>query len=324
MKKKYSSLFIFLIITSFVLTSCKKENPVSLAIVKTYPPLYIASNAVTLGFTVESDGGSKIIDCGIYIGASENPETAGTRLQIGSDTGSYVIQVNGLSPNSQYYIKAYAKNSKGESLGAQEIFTSPGTILDYDNNKYETVKIGNQLWMANNLKTTRYLNGDLIGTTNTPTTDISGETAPKYQWSFGGDDANSLIYGKLYTYYTISDSRKVCPVGWHIPSDTEWMTLESALGGYTIAGSSLKETGNSHWLSYNLDATNITCFKALPGGYRNSTGGFSFKGNYGYWWSATEGDVVSAWARFLFDQSGQLSKVNFLKKNGASVRCIKD
>jgi uncharacterized protein (TIGR02145 family) len=278
---------------------------------------------VTIGCTVESDGGSAFV-CGIYMGLSQNPEISGTQFQIGSDTGVFLGQVIGLSPDTQYFVKAYAKNAKGESLGDQIDFTTPGTITDYDNNVYETVKMGNKLWMAINLRTTHYLNGDLIGTTNPSTLDISGEDSPKYQWSYGGDEANTLIYGKLYTYYAITDSRKVCPTGWHVPSDSEWTTLESVLGGFYIAGSKLKEAGNSHWISpYNLDATNESCFKALPGGYRNPTG-FSYIGNYGYWWSATEGDVNNAWVRSLFVQDSQISRMNFMKKSGASVRCLKD
>jgi uncharacterized protein (TIGR02145 family) len=324
MKTKNIYWFLLFIIISFALITCKKDNNISLPTVKTYSPLYVASTAATVGCTVESDGGSAIIDCGLYIGNSQNPETAGTKLQIGSDTGVFLGIVTGLLPNIQYYIKAYAQNAKGESLGDQVIFTTPGTIADYDNNIYETVKISTQTWMAKNLRTTHYLNGDLIGTSNPLILDISNELSPKYQWSYGGDDANALIYGKLYTWYAITDTRKVCPVGWHIPADTEWATLESTLGGYTIAGSHLKETGNSHWISYNLDATNVSCFSALPGGYRNQTGGFSYVGNYGYWWSSTQGDVTTAWVRSIFVQSGMVSKVDLIKRYGASVRCIKD
>jgi uncharacterized protein (TIGR02145 family) len=325
MKTRNSYLFLLFIIISFTLTTCKKDKNISLPTVETYSPIYIASTAATVGLTVTSDGGSPIIDCGIYMGTSQNPETTGNRLQIGNDTGVFRGIVSGLLPNVQFYIKAYAQNAKGESIDDQVTFTTPGTISDYDNNVYETVKIGTQTWMAKNLKTTHYLNGDPIGTTTPATLDISGETSPKYQWSYGGDDANSVVYGKLYTWYVITDSRKICPTGWHIPADAEWTTLESTLGGFGIAGSRLKEAGNSHWISpYNLDATNESCFSALPGGYRNQTGAFSFTGNYGYWWSSVEGDATTAWTRSLFVQASQVSRINLNKQYGASVRCIKD
>jgi uncharacterized protein (TIGR02145 family) len=317
--------FLLFIILSFTLITCKKIDKISLPMVITYTPSYIESTSVTIGCMVESDGGSPILGCGIYMGISQNPETTGTQLQIASDTGSFLGQVSGLLPNTQYFIKAYAENARGESLGAEVNFTTPGTITDSENTIYETVRIGPQLWMAQNLGTSHYLNGDIISTTNPATLDISNVTSPEFQWSYGGDGSNSTIYGKLYTWYTITDSRKVCPAGWHIPADSEWTTLESTLGGYIIAGSELKEAGNSHWVSpYNLDATNESCFKALPGGYRNITGGFSYLGSYGYWWSSTEEDATNGWVRSLFVQSGQISRTAFLKMNGASVRCIKD
>ena len=312
-------------IFSFTFTTCKKADKISLPVAITYTPLFIESTYVTIGCMVESDGGSPIVGCGIYMGLSQNPETTGTQLQIATDTGSFLGQVSGLLPNTQYFIKAYAKNVRGESLGAQVNFTTPGTITDYENNIYETVRIGTQLWMAQNLGTTHYLNGDIIVTTNPATLDISNVTSPEFQWSYGGVDANVIIYGKLYTWYTITDSRKVCPTGWHIPTDSDWTSLESTLGGYIIAGSELKEAGNSHWASpYNLDATNESCFKALPGGYRNVTGGFLSLGSYGNWWSSTDGDATNGWIQSLFVQTGQISKTVFLKVNGASVRCIKD
>jgi uncharacterized protein (TIGR02145 family) len=328
MKRQGYFWLIILMITGFALPSCKKESNLVSPTVTSYSPFFLSSSTATVGFRVVSDGGSKILDCGIYIGLAANPETGGTKLSVASDTGTYVFQVNGLVAGTQFYMKSYAKNSRGDGLSDQITFTTPSKIKDYDNNSYETVSIANQLWMSENLKATHFQNGDPLGTTTVPAFDISGESTPKYQWSYNGDDAFAAIYGKLYTYYAITDSRKICPAGWHIPTDTEWMTLESALGGYTIAGSSLKEAGTSHWISpYNSDATNASCFKALPGGYRNSTIGantFSYIWNYGYWWSATEGDAGNAWVRTLFVQSTQISRISFGKKGGASVRCLKD
>jgi uncharacterized protein (TIGR02145 family) len=318
----YRLLLCFII--SSIFTTCKKEDNISLPIIKTYSPLYIASTLATVGCIVESDGGSDII-CGLYMGTSQNPESTGTQLQIGSDTGVFLGQVTGLLPNTQYYIKAYAKNVKGEGLGDQVDFITPGTILDYDNNVYETVKISSQLWMAKNLRTTYYLNGDLIGTTNPSTLEITSENSPKYQWSYSGDEANTLSYGKLYTWYTITDTRKICPLGWHIPTDMEWTTLETLLGGYAIAGSKLKEVGTVHWLSpYNIDATNESCFSGLPGGYRSWNGPFLLIHNDGYYWSSSESEEVTSWIRILDTGSPSVGRTGLIKSFGASVRCIKD
>lgn len=121
MKAQNINWFFVLVILSFSLIACKKSDNITLPIVKTNSPLYFASTLATVGLTVESDGGSNII-CGIYMGTSQNPETSGTQLQMGNDTGVYVGQVTGLLPNTQYYIKAYAKNVKGEGLGEEVIF----------------------------------------------------------------------------------------------------------------------------------------------------------------------------------------------------------
>jgi len=307
---------------SFV--TCKKDNNVVLPQVLTYTPQFIASTEATVGCTAESDGGADII-CGIYMGTSQNPETTGIQFQIGSETGIFLGQVTGLTANTQYFIKAYAINSEGESLGDEISFTTPETIMDLQENVYNTVKIGDQLWMAENLQTTTYQNGEVIETTSPATFDISAESSPKYQWAYDGMVNNGSAYGLLYTWHTVTDNRKICPTGWHIPDDAEWTLLETTLGGFSIAGSKLKESGNSHWISpYNIDATNESCFRALPGGYKNETGAFSYLENYGYWWSSTQGDVNSSWARSLNVQAAQVTRIDFIKNNGASVRCVKD
>jgi uncharacterized protein (TIGR02145 family) len=239
--------------------------------------------------------------------------------------GTFLGQITGLTPGTEYFVKAFVKNSDAEKLGEEASFTTPDIILDYDNNDYETLIIQDQVWMASNLMTTHYMNGDLIDTTDPSTLDISGEDSPKYQWSYEGEEANTAVYGNLYSYYTVSDTREVCPDGWHVPEDSEWTILETTLGGNDIGGSLLKEAGNVHWIApYNLDATNESLFTALPGGYRNNTGEFAHLKNYGYWWSSTESDAANAWLRALYVESTQILRDNTPKSNGASVRCIQD
>ena len=316
--------FILLMVFAIVFMACKKDGNVTLPEVATYLPQYVASTEATVGCTVDSDGGADII-CGIYIGTSQNPDKTGTQFQIATDIGAFLGQVTGLTPNVQYYVRAYAKNTKGEGLGEEISFTTPEKVSDIEDNLYNTVKIGGQMWMAENLRTTTYNNGEVIGATASPGLDISAETTPKYQWAYDGSVGNIDSYGRLYTWFTVTDSRKVCPAGWHVPSDAEWTSLETVLGGFTIAGSKLKEIGNSHWIApYNLDATNESCFRALPGGYRNMTGGFSYLENNGYWWSSSEADLLNSWIRSLSVQSGQALRSDYIKKHGLAVRCIKD
>jgi len=138
-----------------------------------------------------------------------------------------------------------------------------GTVDDIEGNSYKWLRIGDQLWMAENLKTTKYANGDVIPD-GTGVGDLLGATEPKYWFAYNDDLNNSNTYGLLYTWHTIKDSRNVCPAGWHVPSDDEWDELAGYGEGYK-----LKETGTTHWQSPNDGATNETGYTALPGGYRD-------------------------------------------------------
>jgi uncharacterized protein (TIGR02145 family) len=315
---------IFTLFLSFmVFYSCKKDNS-TISTVETYIPIYIASYSATIGCDVKSDGGSVLNDCGVYMGTSQNPEISGVQLKMGNDTGLVLGRISGLLPNRLYFVKAYAINDKGKALGEQINFTTLGTVSDFENNVYETAKIGNQVWMASNLKTAHYLNGDAIPTTSPATKDINAETSPKYQWAYDGNETNAATYGRLYTWYAVTDSRKVCPTGWHIPTDAEWAILTNYLGGESIAGGKLKESGTAHWTSPNTEATNETGFKALPAGYRYETSAFSQIGNFSNWWSSTEYGTGNAWDIGLAYNSKGVGRSNHAMDNGFSVRCIKD
>jgi len=199
------------------------------------------------------------------------------------------------------------------------------TVTDKDGNVYKTVTIGTQVWMAENLKTTKYRNGDLIGTTTPATKDISGENTPKYQWAYNGNETNVATYGRLYTWYAVTDSRNVCPTGWHLPTDIELTTLTTFLGGESIAGGKLKETGTTHWESPNTGATNESGFTALPGGYRIDYDIVFYDiGFYGYWWSSTEYSSENAYYLGLGNVGSDVDSNSEDKLSGFSVRCLRD
>ena len=204
-------------------------------------------------------------------------------------------------------------------LNAQE------TITDIDGNSYETVKIGEQVWMKENLKTTSYANGEIIPTTHPYTLDISDETAPKYQWAYNEDESNVKVYGRLYTWYTVTDSRKVCPQGWHVPSLKEWKTLFEYLGGGNEAANKLKEAGAEHWKGLSTNATNESGFSALPAGSRWLYGKFVQLGEFGHYWSGDAYQEGIAF-RILLRNNNSIDKQFGAAdaKNGWPVRCIKD
>jgi uncharacterized protein (TIGR02145 family) len=198
------------------------------------------------------------------------------------------------------------------------------TVKDIDGNVYTSVTIGTQVWMVENLKTTKYSNGDLIGTTTTATLDISLETTPKYQWAYDGNENNVTTYGRLYTWYAVMDSRNVCPTGWHVPSDAEWTALTKYLGGKRVAGGKLKEIGTTHWQSPNTGATNETGFTALPSGGRSNYGSYGTFGYFGIWWSSTESATLDAYILRLTYDRRKVYRNSGYKYSGFSIRCLKD
>jgi uncharacterized protein (TIGR02145 family) len=205
----------------------------------------------------------------------------------------------------------------------------PQTVTDIDGNVYQTVRIGKQIWMSENLKTTKYSNGDIIGTTDPVNKSIIDEINPKYQWVYGGETANLIPYGRLYTYYAIADSRNVCPTGWHVPESSEFNELIDSIGGNTIAGGKLKEDGFDHWISPNTDATNETGFTALPGGYRSHAGGNGISGSpsmgyYGFYWTHSSLSDTYAESKRFENETGIVGDHITEKNDGISVRCVKD
>ena len=196
-----------------------------------------------------------------------------------------------------------------------------GSITDIDGNTYKTVTIGTQTWMAENLKVTKYNDG--IAIPNVTDNTAWGELTTGALCDYGNIPSNSETYGKLYNWHAVNTG-KLCPTGWHVPSDAEWTELTDYLGGTSVVGGKLKETGTTHWASLNTGATNETGFTALPGGYRIFNGPFSYIGYFGYWWSATKLGANDAWYRRMFYNASSVDRDYYDKELGFSVRCLKD
>jgi uncharacterized protein (TIGR02145 family) len=247
-----------------------------------------------------------------------------------------------LTPVTTFYLRAYATNSAGTAYGSEISFTTSSestSVTDMDGNVYSTVTIGNQVWMQQNLKTTKYSNGDLIGTTRYASFDLdkSNELKPKYQWAYYGIESNVALYGRLYTWYVVNDSRNVCPTGWHVPTDSEWTVLTDYLSnnGYSINGrgdqiaKSLEATsgwceGITGSIGNDQASNNSSGFSALPGGDRFPYGIFWGTGFEGIWWSATKNDTIDAWNRSLYCSQSTMESGAWSRRIGYSVRCLKD
>lgn len=197
-----------------------------------------------------------------------------------------------------------------------------GNITDIDGNTYPVVQIGNQCWMAANLRTTRNRDGSTIPNVTDYTTWTQLTSGA---WSnYNNNPSNDATYGKLYNWYA-ADNSNLCPVGWHVPTDVEWTVLTDFLGGEDIAGGKMK-TVSPLWLSPNIGATNVSGFSGLPGGYRkHDAGNYDYLGSYGFYWSASESGVDIAWNRLLTnDYEGIYRSSASYKRNGFCVRCVRD
>jgi len=245
-------------------------------------------------------------------------------------------------------VRAYATNSQGTGYGDEENFIteieSGNTVTDYDGNVYQTVQIGSQVWMAENLKVTHYADGSAIPLVESNSAwDYLGYSDKAYCW-YDNSTANRDSYGGLYTWATVMDGavssttnpsgvQGVCPDGWHLPSDPEWKQLEMHLGmsqaesdgiGYrgTDEGGKLKEAGTTHWSSPNTGATNASDFTALPGAARMYTGSFTGVGDIALFWSTTESDGSRAWIRSLANHRAEVTRFCSVRSGGCSVRCV--
>jgi len=198
----------------------------------------------------------------------------------------------------------------------------PEIVTDIDGNDYNIIVVDSQKWMAENLRTSKYCNGDSIPNV---TVDNQWSSLTAGAWShYNNEDQYENPYGKLYNWYAMVDSRNICPCGWHVPTDAEWTTLIDFLDGATVAGGKMKSTGTQYWQSPNTDATNVSGFSGLPGGYRYASGTFNAINNNGNWWSSTEDGTYDAWFRALNYSNGNALLYSNSKKFGFSVRCVMD
>jgi uncharacterized protein (TIGR02145 family) len=302
--------------------SCEVENPASLPELSTLPLSDITSLSAMTGGIISHDGGATVISRGVCWSTNFNPTIADNVTSDGTGTGSFTSSVYGLTSGTEYYIRAYATNSIGTSYGNKILFITP--LTDIDGNIYYTTKIGKQMWTTGNLKTTK-LNDNTQIVNITDNSKWCTLSEPACCWYRNQEPSTGENYGMLYNWFTINTGR-LCPSGWHVPDEDEWNILTEYLGGELEAGGKLKEQGLLHWVSPNTGARNIFGFTALPAGYRTglSSGSFRAKGYIGWWWSSTQVDAIWARNRTLAYDAEEIARGQGLKKNGYSVRCVKD
>jgi uncharacterized protein (TIGR02145 family) len=307
------------------------SNPVLLATLTTTTASSITQTTAVSGGNITSDGGGAITARGVCWGTATAPLATGLHTTETGTTGTFTSNLTGLTANTKYYFRAYAINSAGAAYGDEKFFTTEPvkTVTDIDGNVYNTVTIGTQVWMVENLKTTKYNDGAAIpNVTDYTWGDLQTDA---YCW-YNNDISNKATFGALYNWFA-AKSGKLCPADWHVATLSDWTTLVTYLGGIDVAGGKLKEAGNAHWLDQNVGATNESGFTALPGGYRGSglgDGTFFAIGYYGWYWTATVypmDPVLGHIAGYNWQMTSGYNNClqsNLWDMNGLSVRCIKD
>lgn len=323
--------------------SCEPEyNPDFLPVLVTSDLINPGPFSVNTGGDISSDGGYSIKRRGVCWSTNTNPTINDNYSVDGRGTGSYQSSITDLDETKTYYIRAYATNRIGTAYG-QEMMYEPllhfnpdlvyKTVSDHEGNTYKTITIGNQTWMAENLKTTTFRNGDIIK--ENVKDNIYGK-----QWVYENKMNNLNTYGRLYNWYAVMDSRNIAPIGWRLPTKEDWSILIQYLiqNGFNYNNSlidnkvSKSVASRTIWsfsktrgaVGNSLDSNNASGLSLVPGGYRDGTSSFKNLFFNGYWWSSSEYNDENAWYMFLGESSVSFISHGGSKNCGFAVRCIRE
>lgn len=307
--------------------SFKASSSGTVPTLSTDPVTEITKASAISGGKITSEGSSPVTGRGVCWNTTPNPVYSDSHTSDGTGTGIFTSNLTGLIDTTTYYVRAYAMNLAGVAYGNEMTFTTtePAQICEsgfiYQGRIYHGVKINSRCWLKENLNVGKRINGS-------QTQNAGNDTIEKY--CYDDLESNCDIYGGLYQWdemmkaSTTPGSQGICPTGWHLPTDEEYAAMANFLGGDTLAGGKMKETGTIHWLSPNNGATNSSGFTALPGGYRDVPDKFkTLKYNALYWSSSENGGTV-AWYRSMYFSSEILFLYSGQKISGFSVRCLKD
>jgi len=330
------------------MSSCTKDSVVApLPIISLSEINNVDVTSANYTGMISNDGGTLVTERGICWEAGTIPTVADNKTINGDGAGTFSGTISGLTPNTKYYVRAYATNGAGTNYGSYISFTTQDGAIDADGNVYHAIKIGTQIWLTENLKTTKYNDNTTIPLISS---DIAWQkaTSGAYCWYSIDGSAFEANYGALYNWNAVN-SGKLCPAGWHVPSDIEWKTLDVYLqnNGYNFNGfvdtdifdstnnyvakamasksgwnltSNVGAPGNTDYSNYE----NKSGFNAFPTGIRTESGGYSGLKGISNWWSSTELWTKYAWYYGIDALNYSLLKNYDLKNTGLSIRCIKN
>jgi uncharacterized protein (TIGR02145 family) len=335
-------LVVFSLSAIFFFIGCKDQTEDDIPKLTTLKETKSGSSIAFSGGIVTTYNDELVTSRGVCWSNTTIPTLSDNKTVDGSGSGYFDSTLQGLTPNTTYFVRMYAIMNGQKHYGDVVTFKTNDVVTDIDGNVYNTVTIGSQVWMVENLNTTRFQNGDIVPTTNPSTLNIIYETNPKYQWAYDGDEHKVKKYGRLYTWYVAADSRNICPVGWHVPSDAEWNIMQKYLidnrynyDGLPQNNGIAKSLASPNEWGYSLErgapsnndfaeCANKSGFSALPGGYRAFDGLFVGFGSNGSWWSNSEETSYKAYYRYIRFNRNDLIKSSNMEFCGASIRCIKD
>ena len=300
------------------------------------------------GGNITDSGGTSVTQRGICYSILPNPTILDNTTNDGAGSGIFSSNLYCLNPNTTYYVRAFAINSAGISYGNEVSFTTTapgisqsnwlnqtltyGNVSDLDGNNYSTIIIGTQEWMAENIRTSVYSNGDPIPNV-TDVAQWNNLTTGAWR-SYNNSCQSEIPHGKLYNWYTVGDTRNVCPTGWHVPSEADWNTLLGFLdpgfnpsieGTQSLsAGGQLKSVGTQYWNSPNSNATDQFGFSSLPSGACDDNSFFYGLGDETFYWSSTEYNSAAGWYHILNFSDSEIKRFGCNKLSGVSVRCVHD
>lgn len=288
-------------------------------------------SAIVSGY-LSGNGGDIISEVGFCVGENSSPTVNDIKFTSSKNIDNvFKIRINNLTPGRKYYIRAFAKNSKGYGYGNELTFytldNNGEPLTDIDGNIYKTVVIGRATWMAENLKVKRYNDGSpIIFLPNVNDWINTNEGACCY---YNNSEEGFSTFGLLYNWLAANNIKKICPDGWHLPDDNEWKAIQDTAVGTFQNSAYLKEAGTieegtGHWASPNTNAHDSFGFAALPGGMRSFNGLFGNRDYGGYWWSAKTFSESSVLLHTLSFADIYFMSWGVSPRNGASVRCVKD
>jgi uncharacterized protein (TIGR02145 family) len=311
----------------------------------------VNENSARISGDVVDDGGAEVLARGFCWATHEGPALDDQSVAADAGVGPFEAILEGLDPYTHYFVRAYATNEIGTSYSEEQmefrtLWVEYTPVFDIDGNEYLTVQIGEQVWMIGHLEVTRYADGSPISNVVDGGDWAAMSLDHKGYCYYDNNPGHAPAYGALYTWAAAMNGQKgsmdnpsgvqgVCPDGWHLPSDGEWMQLEMFLGmrleeaeatGWrgNIEGLRLKSATTTHWLPPNEGASNSSKFHALPGGYRYENGAFFDLRATAVMWSSTEDGTDRAFNRGLYYDESRVQRLSWTKQNGMNVRCLKD